>query len=66
MIQTDAEYEATRQYADRLQQILRALRQAHAPDEYQAMSKAYLKELARAQREITVYLSLPAPPTPSP
>jgi len=50
----------TKEYTDRLQQILLGLRGAHSAQEYEMMSKAYLKELTKAQREIAVYLAVPA------
>jgi hypothetical protein len=58
MIRTDAEFQTTREYVDRLQRILLELRRTHTPRQYESMSKAYLRELAKAQRELTLYLSL--------
>ena len=60
MISTREEYRNTKEYTDRIQQILLGLRAAHSAQEYESMSKAYLKELTRAQREIAVYLTIPS------
>jgi hypothetical protein len=59
MISSVEEYKKTKDYTDRLQQILLGLRAAHSAHEYENMSKAYLKELTKAQREIAVYLAVP-------
>ena len=59
MIQTETEFENTRQYVERLQTILLELRRSHSAGEYEVMSKAYLQELTRAQREIARFLALP-------
>ena len=56
MISSMEEYQRTKEYTDRLQQILLGLRAAHSAQEYETMSKAYLKELTKAQQEITSYL----------
>ena len=56
MISSMEEYQRTKEYTNRLQQILLGLRAIHAPHEYETMSKAYLKELTKAQREIIIYL----------
>jgi hypothetical protein len=61
MISSMEEYQRTKEYTDRLQQILLGLRAAHAPHEYETMSKADLKELAKAQREIAVFLAVSTP-----
>ena len=60
MISSMEEYQRTKEYTDRLQQILLGLRAAHSACEYETMSKAYLKELTKAQRAIAVYLAVPA------
>ncbi len=60
MIQSPEEYQRTRQYVERLQDILLSLRQSHETAQYEALSRGYLTELARAQREITAYLAVPA------
>ncbi len=59
MISTLDDYNRTREYTDRLQQILLSLRAAHYAREYEWMSKAYLQELTKAQREIAIYLAVP-------
>ena len=59
MIQSDAEYTAAVEYVNRLQQILFELRRTHTPTQFDGMSKAYLKELTRAQREIARFLATP-------
>ena len=59
MIASQDEYERTREYAEHLQRILVELRAAHSAHDYAWMSKAYLKELTKAQREIAMYLALP-------
>ncbi len=59
MISSMEEYQRTKEYTDRLQQILLGLRAAHSAPEYETMSRAYLKELTRAQRETAVYLAVP-------
>jgi hypothetical protein len=53
------EYQRAKEYSERLQQILLGLRAAHPAHEYESMSKAYLKELTKAQRENAVYLAVP-------
>jgi hypothetical protein len=58
MIRNQQEYEKARHYADRLQMILLGLRQHHSESEYAAMSKAYVKELARTQREIVRFFAV--------
>lgn len=60
MIVTLEEYENTRAYEERLQQILLELRRTHTSSQYESLSRGYLKELARAQRAITLYLATPA------
>lgn len=57
MISNQQEYEKTRQYVDNLQSILPGLRQQHSESEYAFMSRAYLKELTRAQREIVRFFA---------
>ncbi len=59
MIASREEFEKTQEYAQRLQTILLSLRSAHSPQEYEAMSRAYLKELTKAQREIALFLATP-------
>jgi|GEM_PF-1490044 len=59
MISSIEDYKRTKDYTDRLQQILLGLRAAHSTQEYESMSRAYLKELTKAQREIAVYLAVP-------
>ena len=59
MISNDQEYAATREYAERLERILLELRKTHTGSQYEGMSKGFLKELAKAQREITLYLAVP-------
>ena len=54
MISSMEDYQKTKEYTDRLQQILLGLRASHSPQEYESMSRAYLKELTKAQREIAV------------
>ena len=53
------EYQRTKEYTDRLQQILLGLRAAHSVNEFETMSRAYLKELTKAQRAIAGYLAVP-------
>ena len=62
MISSMEEYQKAKEYTDRIQQILLGLRAAHSAQEYESMSRAYLKELTKAQREIAVYLAVPAAP----
>ena len=59
MISSIEDYKRTKDYTDRLQQILLGLRSAHSTQEYESMSRASLKELTKAQREIAVYLAVP-------
>ena len=59
MIRSDDQYRRTRQYVDGLQEILLELRRTSTPSQYEWMSKAYLKELTKAQREIAMYLAPP-------
>jgi hypothetical protein len=59
MIASDQEFQTTREYVERLQTILLELRRTHSPTQYQAMSRGFLKELTRAQREMAVYLAAP-------
>jgi len=54
------EYQKAKEYTDRLEQILLSLRSSHSAQEYEQMSKAYLKELTKAQRQIAMYLAVPA------
>lgn len=61
MITTHEEYQRTRDYVERLQNTLLDLRHTHTASQYASMSKAFLKELAKAHREIMVYLATPAP-----
>ncbi len=61
MISSAEDYQRTKEYTDHLQQILLGLRSAHSPHEYEQMSRAYLKELTKAQREIAVYLAVLLP-----
>jgi len=56
MISSTEEYQRTKEYTDRLQQILLGLRAVHIAQEYETMSKAYLKELTKAYKAITIYL----------
>lgn len=65
MIQTETEFENTRQYAERLQTILLELRRSHSSGEYEVISKAYLHELTKAQRAIARFLALPRPASTS-
>lgn len=58
MISNQQEYEKARHYADQLQSILLGLRQHHSGSEYAAMSKSYVKELARTQREIVRFFAV--------
>jgi len=62
MISSVEEYQKTKEYSDRLQQILLGLRSAHSAQEYEQMSRAYLKELTKAQRQIAIFLAVPAAP----
>ena len=59
MISSVEEYHRTKEYTDRLQQILLGLRSAHSTQEYEQVSRAYLKELTKAQRQIVMYLAVP-------
>ena len=61
MIKSFEEYQKTREYSERLQVILLDLHHTHTPGQYESMSKGFLKELAKAQREITLYLAIPKP-----
>jgi len=61
MISSMEEYQRTKEYTDCLQQILLGLRAIHSAQEYETMSKGYLKELTKAQREIAVFLAVPRP-----
>ncbi len=56
MISSMKEYRRTKEYTNRLQQILLGLWAVHSAQEYETMSKSYLKELTKAQREIIIYL----------
>ena len=56
MIKSEAEFETTRAYVDRLQHILMGLRRTHTPEQ------SFLKELAKSQREIAAFLATPAFP----
>lgn len=59
MIRSYEEYQATRDYAERLQKILLDLRKTHSASQFESLSKGYIKELTKAQREITLYLATP-------
>jgi hypothetical protein len=59
MITTQEEFERTREYVNRLQTTLLDLRRTHSSSQYASMSKGFLKELAKAQREMTIYLATP-------
>jgi hypothetical protein len=59
MITSQEEFQKTRDYVERLQQTLLDLRRTHSASQYTSMSKAFLKELVKAQREITIYLATP-------
>jgi len=59
MISSMEDYQKTKEYSDRLQQILLGLRAAHSVQEYESMSRTYLKELTKTQREIALYLAIP-------
>ena len=59
MISSMEDYRKTKEYSDRLQQISLGLRAAHSPQEYESLSRAFLKERTKAQREIAVYLAVP-------
>jgi hypothetical protein len=58
MIESLEEYERTVEYANGLQNWLLKMRAAQEPEQYQLMSRSYLKDLAKAQREITLYLAV--------
>jgi hypothetical protein len=60
MIQTAEEYERALEYIAGLQRLLLEMRETHTTEQYQHMSGSYLKELAKAQREVTFYLAMPA------
>lgn len=62
MIRTQEEYERTLDYIAGLQRLLMEMRRTHTPEQYQHMSRNYIKELAKTQREITFYLALPVVP----
>lgn len=55
------EYRKTKNYMDRLQHILLGLRVVCSTQEYESMSRAYLKGLTKAQRGIAIYLAAPWP-----
>ena len=57
MIETEAQYRRTRQFVDRLQDILLNARTTSSPEDYALMSRSLLKDLAKAQREIAMYLA---------
>ena len=59
MISSMEDYRKTKEHSNRLQQILLGLRAAHSPQEYESLSRAFLKELTKAQREIAVFLAIP-------
>ena len=61
MISSMEEYQRTKEYTDRLQQILLGFRAVHSAHEYGTMRRACLKELTKAQREIAVFLAVPRP-----
>lgn len=53
-------YQKTKEYSDRLQQLLLGLRSAHSAQEYGQKSKAYLKELKKTQRQLAIFLAVSA------
>lgn len=59
-IRTAEEYERTLGYIAGLQRLLLEMRETHTAEQYQHMSGSYLKELAKAQREVTFYLAMPS------
>ena len=59
MFSSAEKYQKTKEYTDRLQQILLGLRSAHSPQEYEQMSKAHLKAPTKAQRRIAIHSAVP-------
>jgi len=59
MMKTFEEYQRTHAYVERLQQTLLDLGRTHTESQYTSMSKGFIKELSKAQREIMIYLATP-------
>lgn len=59
MISSEEDYKRTHEYTERLQSILLELRRVHTGSQFESMSRSFLKELTKAQREISVYLATP-------
>jgi hypothetical protein len=57
MIQNDLEFEAMQERIQLFENVLAEARRNYSPSSYQAMSKAFLADIARMQEEIRVYLS---------
>jgi hypothetical protein len=58
-ISSEADYKRTREYAERLQDVLVGMRQTHTASQYEWMSRSFLKELTQAQHEIARFLAVP-------
>lgn len=57
MIQNDLELEAMQERIQLFENVLAEARRNYSASSYQAMSKAFLADIARMQEEIRVYLS---------
>jgi hypothetical protein len=64
-ISSEADYKRTREYAEKLQDVLIGMRQTHTASQYEWMSRSFLKELTQAQHEIARYLAVPPAETGS-
>jgi len=59
MIKTEEEYRRTKEYVDRLEAILLEARRNTAATEYELMSRSFVRSIAKAQRDMTMYLAGP-------
>lgn len=57
MIQNDLELEAMQQRIQLFENVLVEARRTYSSSNYQAMSEGFLKDIARMQEEIRIYLS---------
>ena len=58
MIRNDRDLEIARKNLWQLEEVLRAARMVHPPDEYALMSKPFLLQIQERQQEILEYLML--------
>jgi hypothetical protein len=59
MIRTEEEYKRTKEYVNKLEAILLDARRNTEPTEYELMSRSFVRSIAKAQRDMMVYLAGP-------